>query len=238
MKKLYTALLAAMFVALAPLSFAVSPEDTTSATGSEAPVATTTSAKSDLTIVSVEATDANKIDITFNQPIDINSVRVTLVDQATRQNVRVTDYAKSHLGDRSVQVNLLNDLSANTAYILTVNTAMSLTNDTISAGVDAIREFTTGTFSSGEPEFNAPSNPNVAVATGTTSTNTPASSTGTNTTMSPLSGATASGNTDTTQSGSTTLAQELPATGFDAVFLLLGVLLVVGLVFMTRKRAQ
>ena len=90
------------------------------------------------------------------------------MDQATKQNVRVTDYAPSDRGASAVKVTLLNDLQPNTPYILTVNTAMSLSNETISAGVDAIREFTTGAVPSGDLTLNAPSNPNIAVATGVT----------------------------------------------------------------------
>lgn len=95
-----------------------------------------------LRIVRIQAVDANAFDIVFSHDIEVPSVRVSVIYQSTRDTVVIDGYEGTD-DARAVRVKTRAPLETSTAYVLTVNTAISKTSQTISAGVDAIRDFVT-----------------------------------------------------------------------------------------------
>ncbi len=93
-----------------------------------------------LMIADTNVLDAKTVDISFSDPIDVQTVRVTIANQATRENVRVGSYTGT-MDKNVVRVLLQDALISDTDYTLTINTAMSTEGQTINAGVDAIRDF-------------------------------------------------------------------------------------------------
>ena len=59
--------------------------------------------------------DTKTLDISFNEPIDTNTVRVTISEQSTRANVRVGEYTGG-TDQNTVRVSLLDLLDPNTDY--------------------------------------------------------------------------------------------------------------------------
>lgn len=94
-----------------------------------------------LTIHQIESVDANILRVIFSLPVDVDSIRVTLTDSLTRASLRVIEYRGVPDNTRAVDITVDSALKNDSTYILTVNTAISTTGKTISAGVDAIREF-------------------------------------------------------------------------------------------------
>lgn len=78
--------------------------------------------------------------LTFNQPIKTDSVRVAIENQTTKESLKIAQYIPIQ-DTSSVEIVLENNLETSTSYRLTVNTATSLDEKTISAGVNAIKEF-------------------------------------------------------------------------------------------------
>lgn len=102
-----------------------------------------TTSDDSLRILEVKSPRENTVNIVFSDEIEIESVRVTIMNQDTKDNVRVESYNPVESDTRAVEVKIRDVLKPSTAYILTVNTAISQKNQTISAWVDAIRDFTT-----------------------------------------------------------------------------------------------
>lgn len=96
-----------------------------------------------LRIVEVSPLSSGKIRVLFSDAIETESVRVSVSDQDTKENVRVDTYKAVDDMTHAVDVLMKDELKTKTAYVLTVNTAISHNNHTIRAGVDAIRDFIT-----------------------------------------------------------------------------------------------
>ena len=123
---------------------------------------------SPLLLDTVGASDINTIVLTLNQPIRYDSVRVRIVDQATNESIKIATITGSTVTTSSATIVTASNLSAGASYIVTITSALSLTDMTIKAGVDSIREFTTSATLSGS-SLSAPPNPSaVIVATGST----------------------------------------------------------------------
>ena len=195
------------------------------------------STDSSLAISTVDVVDANTLLLTFNQSIVVDSVRVTVTNQTSRENVRVSSpngYTPADNSDAGVVVHLDGTLTPSTAYVLTVNTAISTDNQVISAGVDAIRDFMApATFGSdmtmpppvipgNGTQYNAPTN--------TSAVTTPPPTTTTTTVTSPTS--TGTGDTSAVDN-----AQALPVTGVDSMLILFVVLVIAAVLIGIKKRA-
>lgn len=165
-----------------------------------------------MTISDITVVDTKTLDISFNEPIDTNTVRVTISEQSTRANVRVGEYTGG-TDQNTVRVSLLDLLDPNTDYTLTINTAMSMNGQTINAGVDAIRDFHTpsslgnATGSSVPSELNAPTNTSAVTVTDSNE----------NAQDTPV----AESDAHTGSEAPVAVAEELPQTGTDAVLIIL-----------------
>ena len=123
----------------------VSAADTgTTTTGTQAPanttVATQTPADTALLLSMVSVTDAMTVGLEFNQDIQIDSLRVRIIDQATNESVRIASITGSTAPAMAV-VKTATALTAGASYVLTITSALSTTEMTIKAGIDSIREF-------------------------------------------------------------------------------------------------
>lgn len=92
-----------------------------------------TTSDDSLRILEVKSPRENTVNIVFSDEIEIESVRVTIMNQDTKDNVRVESYNPVESDTRAVEVKIRDVLKPSTAYILTVNTAISQKNQTISA---------------------------------------------------------------------------------------------------------
>ena len=119
---------------------------------------------------SIVATDNMHITVTFNQNIIRESVRVRVAKQSDESNIRIesSDEATDTL---AMSVTLTDVLEADTAYKMTIISAISEAGVIIKDGADGIKEFTTPVdlviFA---PELNAPSNPNAVMIDEVTAT--------------------------------------------------------------------
>lgn len=91
--------------------------------------------------MTVESVEENTLRVTFSLPVDVSTVRVTLTESHARTSLRVKQYLAVPSDDRAVDILLDTAPRMGSAYVLTVNTAVSITGKTINTGVDAVREF-------------------------------------------------------------------------------------------------
>lgn len=123
---------------------------------------------SPLLLDTIGASDIKTISLTFNQPIRYDSVRVRIVDQATNESIKIATITGSTMAATIATITTAGTLTAGASYVVTITSALSMTDMTIKAGVDSIREFTTSATLSGS-SLSAPPNPSaVIVATGVT----------------------------------------------------------------------
>ncbi len=116
--------------------------------------------RTSLLIEKIDPIDSHHISIHFNQPIIQESVRLRITKQSDESNVRIESYTGS-VNKNSIQISLSEWIIANTAYKLTVISAISEEGTLIKDGADGIKEFTTTeNLKKWIMEFNAPSNPN------------------------------------------------------------------------------
>lgn len=102
----------------------------------------TIASTTNLTLISVNSQAANILELAFNRPIEVDSVRITIENQTTREIFTVKKYYGNEYLN-VVLVELDREMTVSTAYRLTVNTATATDGNSISVGVDAIREFVT-----------------------------------------------------------------------------------------------
>lgn len=122
-------------------------------TGSENINATT------LSVTQVNPVSPREIDVTFSEPIKITTLRVTLENQITRDMVGVSGYHET-TNPNVARVELSSEMATSATYKITVNTVTATSAATISAGIDATKEFVTpARFSEDEIDLTAPSNP-------------------------------------------------------------------------------
>lgn len=116
-------------------------------------------ASSNLSLLSVDAKNQTEIELIFNKNIKIDSLRVTVENQNTRELLPVKQYF-STVDEKIARVQLEKELLTSSPYRLTVNTATATDGNSISTGVDAVREFVTpAVFNNDFIELEAPSNP-------------------------------------------------------------------------------
>ena len=155
------ALIAIILVIVAGFVPGVSAE-----TGSTNTEASTTESKTALLLEAVSVSDATSIDLMFNQTIRIDSIRVRIIDQATNESIKVasiTGPSKDLTDSSSAVIHTATSLTAGASYVLTITSALSVSNMTIKAGVDSIREFTVPVNLAGT-SLNAPPNPSAVIA--------------------------------------------------------------------------
>lgn len=214
---------------IAPLllstAHAASGDESVTPTQSEAPqipTATVDTMESPLLVEDITAVDDMHILVTFNQAVIRESVRVRVTKQSDESNVRIGTFTGG-TDNQTIEIVLTDTLEANTAYKMTVISAISESGIIIKDGADALKEFTTGIdlMQYAPIELNAPTNPNAvivdAASTGATETN-----------MLPKS------ETEEEISPSET-ATELPLTGMDTS-IFLAIAGVLALIFILRRR--
>lgn len=131
-----------------------------------------------LLVESITTPDDAHIILQFNQPIIQESVRARITKQMNESNVRIESFTWG-ADNQSIQIILSDILEADTAYKMTVISAISDGGIIIKDGADGLKEFTTPKdLARFAPEIvlNAPNNPNAVVITATGGENTQASS--------------------------------------------------------------
>ena len=221
MQKIF-ALIVSLFIAFSVLSVSAQSEN----------VITEQQEITTLNIISVQPVGPRLIDVTFNEDIDIASVRVVVENQKTRENIRVTSYDYSEFGNTVVRVSLATDLETSTTYTLIVNSVISVNNNTIKDGIDAIRDFLTpAKFSEESIEFSAPTNNTAIIVDDDTTVSTETTATGM---VVETLETTATGSLDADLLDSA----ELPSTGVGTqILVLMFLMVVVAVAITTRKKA-
>lgn len=116
-----------------------------------------------LSINMVDAVSPNKIDIYFSEAIESDSLRVSIENQTDKNFLDISEYKKSENIAWLSYIYLKSPLKESTAYKLTVNSVISTNGNTISEGIDAIRDFVTPARFVESEILNAPDN-NTAVS--------------------------------------------------------------------------
>lgn len=150
------------------------------ATGATDTTATTT--ETPLILESITVQDDMHVLVSFNQTIVTEAVRVRVSKQSDGSSLKIDKVTSVVDTPKSVLVALSDVLEEGGTYSMTVMSAISEGGVVIKEGADAIKEFTaTAPLKKSLVVFNAPSNPNAAIAAtgGSTSVPTQAASTGT-----------------------------------------------------------
>lgn len=129
--------------------------DTTGSSTTEAP----------LILDTITTQDDAHILVSFNQNIVAEAVRVRISKQSDGSNVKVEKVTSVVEAPKSVLVSLSDILGEGSTYTLTVLSAISEGGVVIKEGADASKEFTTPIpLKKSILTFNAPANPNAAIA--------------------------------------------------------------------------
>ena len=213
-------LIALVALSLVFVSTVSAAENTaTGVTTTPTPVVTPqTTEDTPLLLSTVSVTDAMTVGLEFNQAIQIDSLRVRIIDQATNESVRIASITGSTTANIAT-VKTSTALTAGASYVLTITSALSTTEMTIKAGIDSIREFSVPVTLKGA-SLNAPSNPSAVIA----------GSGATKPTMTQSGSA----------SGSMTKPQDteaLPATGTPTTILIILAAISASALLFVRKRA-
>lgn len=141
--------------------------DTTTTTATATPTPILTIGNVPLLLDTIRITNAKSITLVFNQAVRADTVRVRIIDQETNESVKILSITESTTSGALAIINTASALTAGASYVLTITSAFSLTDMTIKAGIDSIREFTVPVSLPGA-SLNAPSNPS-AILVGSTS---------------------------------------------------------------------
>lgn len=198
------------------------------------------SATQSLSITMVDAVSPNKVDLYFSEVVDIDSLRVTIDNQTTKDEVKVLNYQQSDVIPEVVHVILDSSLSASESYKLTVNSVISKNGNTIVEGIDAIRDFVTpAVFNEASTTLNAPDNPNAVVIGGSTTSTTTETNNGEVVTTTETENNSVTTTTEETKTEETKPAStdNLPATGTEtAVYFVMIAAILFVIMFSARKR--
>ncbi len=216
----HLALIATIMIVSTSLITTVSAAETGSTTGTGTSIAVTQKNETPLLLSTITVNDGMKITLLFNQAIQVDSLRVRIIDQATNESIKIATITGS-LDPMAAIIKTSTPLTAGASYVLTITSALSSTDMTINAGIDSIREFAVPVNISGV-SLNAPSNPN-AVIVPTGKTTTPKA---TMTSTGSATGATILQNTEA-----------LPATGTPTVILIILAAISALTLLLVRKRA-
>lgn len=177
-----------------------------------------------LLVETIKVEDDAHVTVVFNQDIIRESVRVRISKQSDESNVRIESFTGG-TDARSVSVILADTLNFDTAYKMTIISAISEDGIIIKDGADGIKEFTTPVdlkkYEEAPIVLNAPNNPNAVLVASSGSTDTVASS-GTN--LPKPATVTPSETTD-----------ELPLTGMDST-IFIAIAAALGLILILRRR--
>ncbi len=154
------ALVAASLVFISTVS-AAGTGSTATGTTPATPAVTTQATEMPLLLSTVSVTDAMTVGLEFNQAIQIDSLRVRIIDQATNESVRIASITGSSTPNIA-KIQTSTALTAGASYVLTITSALSTTDMTIKAGIDSIREFSVPVTLKGA-SLNAPSNPTAVI---------------------------------------------------------------------------
>lgn len=185
-----------------------------------------------LLLDTVKVENTQTLTLKFNQSVYANSIRVRVIDQGSNENIQIASITgtldKSGALDKS-SVTITTDSSfiAGASYILTITAALSLSDTTIKAGIDSIREFAAPT-NLKPPVLNAAPNPTATLATGSTTTTVKPIPTTTT-----LSGSTGS----TSSSGALAAASEFPEAGLPTTMVVILAAMSAMVLLFIRKRA-
>lgn len=195
----------------------------------------TIASTTNLALISVNPKTANILEVAFNKPVQIDSVRVTIENQATREMFTIKNYS-ADARQNVILAELDREMPVSTAYRLTVNTATATDGNSISMGVDAIREFVTPAVFYADviekTEIAPTVTPTPVVQATNNSQNTPST---------VVSAEAPKTSTATTSTGSADLDAEkvLPATGLEfTIFLLVAAIIGAMLMVGTRKKSN
>ncbi len=154
-------------IAVLALFMAIPMLSSFAATGVATPTTTLTDevtpVNTPLLLDTVRITSAKSITLVFNQAVRVDTVRVRIVDQETNESVKISSITESTTSGSLAVINTASVLTAGASYVLTITSAFSLTDMTIKAGIDSIREFTVPVSLPGT-SLNAPSNPSAVLA--------------------------------------------------------------------------
>jgi len=221
---------------VSPVSAATGSTTATGSTGTSAvigtsPVTVPQPKNLPLLLDTVKVENTQSLTLKFNQSVYANSIRVRIIDQGSNENIQIASITgtldKSGALDKS-SVTITTDSSfiAGASYILTITAALSLSDTTIKAGIDSIREFAAPT-NLKSPVLNAAPNPTATLATGSTTT-----------TVKPTPVTTLSGSTgSTSSSGALAAASEFPEAGLPTTMVVILAAMSAMVLLFIRKRA-
>lgn len=180
-----------------------------------------------LLLDTVKVENTQTLTLKFNQSVYANSIRVRVIDQGSNENIQIASITgtldKSGSLDKSmITITTDSAFMAGSSYILTITAALSLSDTTIKAGIDSIREFAAPT-NLKPPVLNAAPNPTATLATGSTI-------------VKPV--VTQSGSTgSTTASGTLAAASEFPEAGLPTTMVVILAAMSALVLLFVRKRA-
>jgi len=224
MKSIIFLLVAAMMF---PVSLSASETDIDMAEST--PVQTSARTELPLLVESILATDDRHITLEFNQNIIRESVRVRISKQSDESNVRIESFSGA-VDSNNITIRLTDTLDANTAYKMTIISAISENGIIIRDGADGLKEFVTPIeLKRYEPiELNAPNNPNAVMIDDPTPTQDTVIN-ATTTTTTPV--------VPSPQPSPSETAEELPLTGMNSLLFIIIAVWLAGVLLLRRKQS-
>jgi LPXTG-motif cell wall-anchored protein len=89
---------------------------------------------------SVVVSEVRTIQISFNQPIQIDSLRAQITDIATNETIKIASITGT-TSPMMATIHTMTDMTTGASYKLTIRTAFAENGTTIAAGTDSIKEF-------------------------------------------------------------------------------------------------
>lgn len=89
---------------------------------------------------SILVPDFRTLEVTFSQPIQIDSLRVQVTDLATSETIKITSITGA-TSPMTATIHTATDMTPGASYKLTIRTAFAENGTTIAAGTDSIKEF-------------------------------------------------------------------------------------------------
>lgn len=132
-------LLALVAILLSPLTALAATDSGSTSTGA---TATSTADLLPLRMSSapIVVSEVRTFQIVFNQPIQIESLRVQITDLATSETIKVASITGT-TSPMTATIQTATDMTPGASYKLTIRTAFAENGTTIAAGTDSIKEF-------------------------------------------------------------------------------------------------
>lgn len=96
-----------------------------------------------LVVEQISIASKNQINVVFNDQIDASTIRVSIQNQITNESFSPSQTRIKTGNSNIIELLFASDLNTSTTYKLTIISAISKNGKTISAGVDAVKEFIT-----------------------------------------------------------------------------------------------